>query len=70
VDDYAEFSWGYGRDLDQISQGISGEDSHILTMKGQHLLHRQWIFQWMINLQVNTPEENQGGGRIGLFYRW
>lgn len=70
VDDYAEFSYGYGRDLDQISRGIPGEDSHILTMKGQHLLHRQWIFQWMINLHANPAEENQGGGRIGFFYRW
>ncbi len=70
VDDYAEISYGYGRDLDQISQRIQGDDSHILTMKGQHLLHRQWIFQWMINLQANPAEENQGGGRIGLFFRW
>ncbi|MCD6235005.1 MAG: YaiO family outer membrane beta-barrel protein [Candidatus Marinimicrobia bacterium] len=70
VDDYVEFSYGYGRDLDQISQEIPVDDSHVLTLKGQHLLHRQWIFQWMINHQYNPNEENQRGGRIGLFFRW
>jgi YaiO family outer membrane protein len=70
VDHYVETAYGYGRNLEWIRADMSGDDAHVWILRGQHAMHDRWIFQWLMDFQLNPNEETQRGGRIGFFYRW